>query len=120
MMRLRWIFEVRHLQSSKGFEPPHPTHTCENLHLSARLQVFFWNLKQISFFVELLVEISTKLVREFHNKIEIRSSLTLAWNTARHHLSSYLLVYSPSVLVREQKVLEEPSSAGPLGSANCF
>ena len=32
-------------------------------------------------FMELLVEIRTKLVREFHNKIEIFSTLTLAWNT---------------------------------------
>ena len=31
--------------------------------------------------VELLVEINTKLEREFHKIIEILGSLTLAWNT---------------------------------------
>ena len=65
-------------------------------------------------FMELLVEMSTKLVREFHNKIEILSRLTLAWNTTS---TTSPVIYSPisrvppSFPVQEQTVLEEPSSA---------
>ena len=67
---VQWIFEVRHLQSSQGFEPLHSTHSAD----AAVLLKVVANL----ILVELLMEICTKLERELHKKVEVLGSLTLS------------------------------------------